>query len=381
MKICFLCNEYPPVRHGGIGVFTRVMARTLARAGHQVRVLGALLPGSAEPGYEEDQGVRVWRLAQPRWRMGWLVARWALARAACRWARRGEIDLLEAPDYEGWVAGWPSMPAPVVIRMHGSLGYFASEMGRSAAGPMFWVERAALDRADALCSVSRYAAERTRSLFRLGGGTVAVLHNPVELPARPPVWIRPGSDVVFSGTLTEKKGIASLARAWPLVLAQRPEAMLHVFGKDGRAAGGGSMRESIERQLGKAAARVRFYGHVTGERLFEALQTARAAVFPSFAEAFAIAPLEAMAHGCVTICSRRGSGPEMIRDEVDGLLVDPARPREIARAIVRVLASPELAARLGEGGWTRVRQEFSCDVQLRRNEEYYAGCLERFHSK
>src|SRR5215467_6645136 len=36
MKICYLCNEYPPAPHGGIGSVTQVLGRALADAGHQV---------------------------------------------------------------------------------------------------------------------------------------------------------------------------------------------------------------------------------------------------------------------------------------------------------------------------------------------------------
>jgi glycosyltransferase involved in cell wall biosynthesis len=75
----------------------------------------------------------------------------------------------------------------------------------------------------------------------------------------------------------------------------------------------------------------------------------------------------------------RGSGPELIRDGVDGLLVDPANPGQIAGAIARLLADDELAARIGEAGRRRVLDEFSCGVLLERNLAWYQECLDRFH--
>jgi glycosyltransferase involved in cell wall biosynthesis len=123
---------------------------------------------------------------------------------------------------------------------------------------------------------------------------------------------------------------------------------------------------------------VYFHGNVRRDKLLEVLRCARVAVFPSYAEAFAMAPLEAMAQGCATIYTRRGSGPEVIEHEQDGLLIDPDHPAEIAEAIVRVLADKDLARRLGKAGHRRVQQRFSRAVGLKKNQEFYRTCLRAF---
>ncbi len=112
-----------------------------------------------------------------------------------------------------------------------------------------------------------------------------------------------------------------------------------------------------------------------------ALSHARVAVYPSFAEAFAIAPLEAMAVGCPTIYSTRGSGPELITAGRDGLLIDPAREDELAAAILRVLDDDGLARSLGEAGHARVRSDFSLEDFVERNVAYYASCIERHRAR
>ena len=292
------------------------------------------------------------------------------------WARRGEIDLVEVPDYEGWAAGWPRMKVPLVVRLHGSASYFAAETGARIPGPTFWIEGAALRRADFLCSCSRHAAVRTANLFDLPPG-MEVVHNAVEVPPAPAVP-RARNTVVFSGTLARKKGVESLITAWPLVKCHHPNAELHIYGKDGRAEGG-SMRAALEQRLDGFAPSVRFHGAVPHPVVLSALASARVAVFPSFAEAFGLAPLEAMAHACPTIFSRRGSGPELICDGRDGLLVDPSNPGEIAAAIARVLDDDALAARLAGAGRRRVIEDFSWDVLLEKNVAWYQSCLKRFH--
>jgi Glycosyl transferase 4-like domain len=179
MRICFMCNEYPPGPHGGIGTFTQIMARALVRAGHEARVVGAYPLDYPAPAYEEEGGVRVWRLYGAPHRVGKATARLRLFELVAGWSRKGEIDLLEAPDWEGWVAGF-RLSVPIVVRFNGSATYFATETGQRVRPITFLLERASLRRGDFYCSASRYTAERTQHLFRLRREAIPVLYSRVH---------------------------------------------------------------------------------------------------------------------------------------------------------------------------------------------------------
>src|SRR6185369_3321647 len=97
MRVCFLCNEYPPGPHGGIGTCTQTLGRALTAAGHRVRVIGAYPPDHPGVPHEIDEGVEVWRLRDGVRRPGKALVRHRLFRTVARWARSGEIDLVEAP--------------------------------------------------------------------------------------------------------------------------------------------------------------------------------------------------------------------------------------------------------------------------------------------
>ena len=382
MQICFVCNEYPPGPHGGIGTLTRTLARALADAGHRVRAVGVYFGSYPAPDQEGDRGVAVWRLRAKGGPGGWLRSRAKLFQTISRWVRAGEVDLIEVPDWEGWAAGWPALSVPVIARLSGSASYFAGELGRRVKRTTFWLERASLRRADFWCSESRYVAERTRQVFGLESAPDAVIYNPVETPSGAVPRMRSRNHVVFAGTLAEKKGIRSLVRAWPRVLEVRPDAVLHVFGRDGKGRDGQSMRAELESQLrGPGQESVHFRGHVSLEELLDAFQTARMAVLPSYAEGFSLTPLHAMACGCPTIYTCLGSGPETIEHARSGLLIDPDRPDDIAAAILRLISDDDLARRLGEAGRERVRTRFSLQVLMPQNEAFYRDCLARFSGK
>lgn len=379
MKLCFICSEYPPGPHGGIGTMTRTLARALVLSGHEVRVVGIYPPDYPAPDSEEDQGVRVWRLREKPIRGGWVLARYELYRVVAGWARRGEIDLVEGPDNDGWFAGWPRLPIPVVQRSNGSYTYFAHELGRPPNRMQLRLEGWSYRRVTAWAAVSHYTGSVTTRLFGLRSGPAAILHNPVDIPnPMPPFAHRSANRIVFTGTLTAKKGIFALMDAWPAVKEKRSGAELHIFGKDTLSKEGRStQQELIDRLPGGVRGSVVFHGHVGASELREALSTARAAVFPSYSEAFALAPLEAMAHGCPTISTKLGSGPEGVRDEIDGLLVDPSHPLEISDSLLRVMTDDALAETLSRSGRERA-SHFSIHSLLQQNEHFYSESIRSF---
>jgi glycosyltransferase involved in cell wall biosynthesis len=226
--------------------------------------------------------------------------------------------------------------------------------------------------------VSHYTGEKTRELFKLSKGPDAILYNPVVVPEDESTKERDPRLVVFTGTLTAKKGIVSLIRAWPEVLSRCKDAKLRILGRDGRADNGESMQSFLQRQLPQqSTASVEFAGFRPYNDVFDALNTARVAVFPSYAEAFACAPLEAMIRHCPTIYSQRGSGAELIADGDNGLLIDPDNFSAIAEAITRVLEDDALASRLATEGRRRA-EAFAMPKIVVQNEQYFRSCIERF---
>jgi glycosyltransferase involved in cell wall biosynthesis len=80
---------------------------------------------------------------------------------------------------------------------------------------------------------------------------------------------------------------------------------------------------------------------------------------------------EAMALGKPVVGSAAGGNPELVEDEVSGLLVPPRDPAALARAVARLLKDSELGARLALRGQERVAAGFSTEVRLDRIEALY----------
>lgn len=378
LSICFVCDEYPPGPHGGIGTFVQMLARALVNAGHEAKVVGMYPHDYPADDYQQDQGVEVWRFRRPTHRLGWLRGRYAVYKKVSKLTRAGEIDLIEVVDYGGPAAIWPQLNVPVIARLHGSASYFAAEMNTQVPRNFFRLEEASLQRADFLCSVSKYTAEKTQQAFAMKDQPDAILYNFIDSTSSESWHTRTNQDVIYSGTLTYKKGVVPLIQAWPQVLAKQPNAKLHVYGKDGQTIEGKSMQEMLFSQLNSDEQRtVKFHGHTDRQDLLNALREARVGVFPSYAESFGLAPAESMAAACPTIYSQRGCGGELVRDGQDGLLVDPDQPKQIADAILRILQDDRLAEELGTAGVRRIREKFSLEAVLPKNLAFYHDCIQR----
>lgn len=374
MKLCFICYEYPPGPVGGVGTFTQMLGRALVRRGHEVRVAGVYSASYPAPDYEEDDGVRVWRLRESERHLSWVASRYALYRLIRGWVDAGESDLVEAPDCYGWFAGWPRLPVPRVARAHGSLTYYAHELNRPVSRLGHRLESWSYRRTDAWIAVSEHAGVLTRQLFSLPHAPT-VLYNPIDLPdGAPNRTARTRGLVLFSGTLTPKKGVVTLLDAWPSIVAAAPYARLHVYGKDQRDPdGGSSMQRWLTARLSESLRpTVIFHGHVDRPVLLRALHAAEVAVFPSYTETFGLGAVEAMACGCPTVYTKRSCGPEIVRDGVTGLLVDPDDASEVAHAVLRVLLDPEGSARLGAAARAEVATRFALEPLVRANEVLFA---------
>lgn len=159
--------------------------------------------------------------------------------------------------------------------------------------------------------------------------------------------------------LVEKKGIAYLIKALDLV-RKKHDVRLHIVGSGPE-----------ERKLRELASRmglnssVDFYGNITDEQLVNLYVTSSIFVLPCISTAsgdvdgIPVAIMEAMATGLPVISTTVSGIPEIVEDHLNGLLVKPKKPIELAESINQLLDDPRLCRIYGERGKTRVQTDFN----------------------
>jgi glycosyltransferase involved in cell wall biosynthesis len=155
---------------------------------------------------------------------------------------------------------------------------------------------------------------------------------------------------VFVGWLEAAKGIRELLDAFVRLQScgDLPATELVI-------AGSGSLESDCREWVAKSGlgGKVQVAGWVTGADKHRLLATADIFVLPSHAEGLSNAMLEAMATGLPVIVTRVGSLPDVVRNGVDGLLLDPGDVGALTEHM-RVLAADEKRReQLGRAAWKR----------------------------
>ena len=92
-------------------------------------------------------------------------------------------------------------------------------------------------------------------------------------------------------------------------------------------------------------------------------------VLPSLSEGLSSAIMEAMASSLPVIASNVGGIPELVQNGDNGLLVRPADPVGLARAIMRLAEDPVALRQMGIRGRKRVEEKFTLDRKVLETEE------------
>lgn len=386
MRVCLICNEYPPAAHGGNGSLYFDLAEGLVAAGHKVTVVG-VYPEYSRHGQPRDattdSGVRVVRLPpSPAW-MRHRLRMWWERRRQFAWLKRehkrSPFDVIEAPDYEGWLCNGGPRDVATIVRMGGSNLFFDTELGRRGDVLEHTFEARCVARATHLAAVSHYCARRTLEIVRTPERPCAVIHNAVDTRLFRPAesgTVEQGL-VVFVNSVAPKKGIEELVQAMNIVCEADIRARLVVIGQDTqKKTDAGTYVEHLESQVRpEFSERIVFTGRMPRDEIIPWLQRAAVCCYPSQIETFGIAPLEAMAVGRPTIFSKTGPGPEIVEDWVSGLLCDPHDAKDIAQKILRVLGDAALAEKLGRNARKRIIDLFDKENWIAKNLEFYKECL------
>ncbi|MGH3751790.1 MAG: glycogen synthase [Pseudonocardiaceae bacterium] len=383
MRIGVLTREYPPEVYGGAGVHVGHLVPEL-RAWCQVEVhcFGAPRPEahshSVAPG-----------LAAANTALQTLSVDLAMADAL------GGVDLVHSHTWYANMAGHLARilhGVPHVVTAHSlepRRPWKAEQLG-GGYRVSSWVERTAYEHADAIIAVSDgmradvlgcYPAVHPERVHVVRNGIDANTYRPVQ---ETDVVRRLGADparpiVAFVGRITRQKGVGHLLAAAHHI---DPDAQLLL------CAGAPDTSEiEAEARTAVAALSAARPGVIWVPDMLpitdvrQVLSAATVFVCPSVYEPLGIVNLEAMACGTAVVASAVGGIPEVVDDDVTGLLVpyDEQDPegfqRGLADRVNELLADPDRAAAMGQDGRKRAITEFSWSTVAERTVELYHRLL------
>jgi glycosyltransferase involved in cell wall biosynthesis len=170
--------------------------------------------------------------------------------------------------------------------------------------------------------------------------------------------------LVAAGRLSYEKGFDILIEGLATLLEGGHAANLLIYGD-------GPEKENLARLIAslELSGRVKLMGFIRDVRPpFGAMQIL---VVPSRSEGFPLVLLEAWAQGAPVVAHPVGGLPDLVVDNVNGLLARAATPEALAEALSKALAMPDFKSRCGAAGQALTRDKFNFERQLDSLEAIY----------
>jgi colanic acid/amylovoran biosynthesis glycosyltransferase len=226
-----------------------------------------------------------------------------------------------------------------------------------------------------VATVSQANREHLASRLALDG-RLQVVPNSVDLRRLGPPRSALGEPglVLTVARLVEKKGLRDLVEACGEL---RRDPALRGLGVRLEVVGDGPLRGELEAAAERLGLDARFRGALPQEEVLALYRRAALYCLPCVVAAsgdrdgLPTSVLEAMALGVPVVTTAVSGLPDAVVHELTGLVAPPSDPRALAAAIARVLADPELGARLALDARRRVESSFSLERSAARLRELF----------
>lgn len=373
MHIGFITPEYPHLElpgSGGLGTSIKNLADNLIN--ENIRVSVFILGTSIKKDFIENN-IHFYFIKTLRFPgFTWYVTRINFQNTINAIVSKTNIDLLEAPDWTG-ITAFMKFNVPLVIRCNGSDAYFCALEGRKQKWKNYWLEKNALENADSIISASSFTGLKTKEIFKLKS-SILTIHNGVNILEFKPITVeQKKNSILYFGTIIRKKGVLELALSFNYLKKENPNVILSLLGKDSIDVFKNKSTLSMLMELINEEYRedVIHLAEVPYDKVSEEIAKAEVIVLPSFAEAFPMTWLEAMAMEKAMVTSNIGWTNEMMIDGITGYTVNPKKHEVFANRIQLLLNDLKLRKTMGKSARLQVEKLFSSEVLIKKNIEFY----------
>ena len=399
MKVLLLTNEYPPNIYGGAGVHVGYISQELAKTmAVEVRCFGdqRLEEGNLNvTGFELDTS----NFTCPK---PLRSAFGAVRRCTDFNTTNIDSDLVHCHTWYshfGGILAKKNYALPLVITVHSLEPLRPWKREQLAGGYEFslWVEKTALEMADAIIAVSGETKHDIERLFNVDPSRVHVIHNGIDLNQYRKIdssgaLERYGVDpakpyLLFVGRITRQKGVQHLVRA--IQFMDRDFQIVLCAAAPDTPQLADEVRIAVERAQAKRPGIIWINEMVDQQAACELYSHAAVFICPSIYEPFGIINLEAMACETSVVASAVGGIKEVVVEGETGFLVpieqmnnspfeaiDPEKfARDLAERVNELMRDPQLRKRFGKAGRRRVEEKFSWAAIAEQTKTLYASLL------
>lgn len=199
--------------------------------------------------------------------------------------------------------------------------------------------------------------------LKIKGIRTYVVGNTISSSEVPPKdYESQNMSILFLSNYFPEKGLMFLLKAFKTLIDKYPQIRLNAYGASQ------SYVEDLKYQsfikINNLEGSIFIHGPVYGIEKKKVFEENDLFVFPSYfrEECFPLSILEAMNARLPIIATKIGAIPEMIEDNMEGLLIDPGNPNQIIEKLVLLLNNVELRQILGNNAHNKFKEHYSLPV-------------------
>ncbi len=172
--------------------------------------------------------------------------------------------------------------------------------------------------------------------------------------------------VFFGGRLSSLKGGREIIKAMKMVTSSFPQAVLLVVGRKDK------YLQEISKFAQTEGVSLINTDWLSGKELAAAYWSSEVVVVPSVCfDSFPTVNLEAMACHRPVIATCFGGSRELVIDGQTGFIANPLDIKTMAEKIKIIITNQDLAKRLGNNGFARVKDHFTVEQQVAKLSQFY----------
>lgn len=219
-----------------------------------------------------------------------------------------------------------------------------------------WVAKICLNKADIITGCSQHMIEAVRKLTAIADQKYFIIRNGINLSefSDKSVYQHPTPYIFSIGRFVYKKGFDILIDAFHAFSLEVKDVELII-------AGDGEQKEEMEKSIValKLESKVHLIGYADRATAVQLFNGCDFFVLPSREEALGIVNLEAMAACKAIVATRVGGVPEIIEDQMNGLLVEAENSQALCEAMLILSKSAQMKEDMGRRGASLVEKTFN----------------------
>lgn len=374
--IAYITSEYPHTNTppaGGIGTFIKNMALRLTDLGINVTIFLCL---AKEDLVWHENKIKIVQIKEVKSKIvpSFILSRIKINRVIQSHIKKYQIDLVEAPDWEGLHA-FCNFKVPLITRTHGSMTYFSFITKNRLSKIVNFLEKKGVKNSDYVIGVSKYSAKKTAELFNLSSDIKTIYYG-TDLSKFKPLShesIKEPPILLHFGSLVRKKGVLDIPYMFNKINEVYPKCKLLILGKDTidsveKKSTWNLMKQSFTKT---ALQKTSYLGPVRLEEVQKHLADATACVFTSYAETFGLVTTESMAMKKPVIIYDFPWVREIIENGKDGILIKPGKHEKNAQIISKILDQKNNITSIGKQARKKIENKFDLTKKVKENLDYY----------